>query len=89
VLGHWFGDGAEGRSFWLNVITELKNRGVKEVFITSVDALRAGAATRGDPALHRASSTSRRKTVNVNIDLRSPQIFGIKMGSSAHFVQPG
>ncbi len=39
VLGHWVGDGAEGSSFWLNVITELKNRGVQEVFIACVDGL--------------------------------------------------
>lgn len=39
VLGHWVGSGAEGSSFWLNVITELKNRGVQDVFIASVDGL--------------------------------------------------
>lgn len=39
VLGHWVGDGAEGSSFWLNVITELKNRGVQNVFIACVDGL--------------------------------------------------
>src|SRR3990172_4256863 len=39
VLGHWVGDGAEGSSFWLNVISELKNRGVQEVFIACVDGL--------------------------------------------------
>jgi putative transposase len=39
VLGHWVGDGAEGSGFWLNVITELKNRGVQEVFIACVDGL--------------------------------------------------
>ncbi|MCA9902480.1 MAG: IS256 family transposase, partial [Anaerolineae bacterium] len=39
VLGHWIGSGAEGSSFWLNVITELKNRGVQDVFIASVDGL--------------------------------------------------
>jgi putative transposase len=39
VLGHWVGDGSEGSSFWLNVITELKNRGVQDVFIACVDGL--------------------------------------------------
>jgi hypothetical protein len=33
------GDGAEGSGFWLNVITELKNRGVQDVFIAGVDGL--------------------------------------------------
>lgn len=39
VLGHWLGDGAEGSSFWLNVITAVKNRGVQDVFIACVDGL--------------------------------------------------
>lgn len=39
VLGHWVGDGAEGSSFWLSVITELKNRGVQDVFLACVDGL--------------------------------------------------
>lgn len=39
VLGHWVGSGAEGSSFWLNVITELKNRGIQDVFIACVDGL--------------------------------------------------
>jgi putative transposase len=39
VLGHWVGNGGEGSSFWLNVITELKNRGVQDVFIACVDGL--------------------------------------------------
>jgi transposase-like protein len=39
VLGHWVGDGAEGSSFWLSVITELKNRGVQDVFIACVDGV--------------------------------------------------
>ena len=28
ILGLWAGDGGEGAKFWLNVCTELKNRGV-------------------------------------------------------------
>ncbi len=39
VLGHWIGDGAEGANFWLSVITDLQNRGVRDVFIASVDGL--------------------------------------------------
>ncbi len=39
VLGHWTGDGEEGASFWLAVVTDLKNRGVKDVFIACVDGL--------------------------------------------------
>ncbi len=39
VLGHWIGDGAEGANFWLSVLTDLKNRGVEDIFIASVDGL--------------------------------------------------
>jgi putative transposase len=37
VLGLWVGQ-AEGAKFWLQVLTELKNRGVADVFIACVDA---------------------------------------------------
>jgi putative transposase len=39
ALGHWVSDGPEGASFWLSVVTDLKNRGVKDIFIASVDGL--------------------------------------------------
>jgi putative transposase len=39
VLGHWVSDGEEGASFWLSVVTDLRNRGVEEVFIACVDGL--------------------------------------------------
>lgn len=39
VLGHWISDGAEGASFWLGVVTDLKNRGVQDIFIAAVDGL--------------------------------------------------
>jgi len=39
VLGHWVGDGAEGASFWLNVVTDLQTRGVADIFIACVDGL--------------------------------------------------
>lgn len=39
VLGHWVGDGHEGASFWLNVLTDLNNRGVEDILIASVDGL--------------------------------------------------
>lgn len=39
VLGHWVGDGAEGANFWLSVISDLQSRGVKDIFIASVDGL--------------------------------------------------
>ena len=33
ILGIWAGDGGEGARFWLQVLTELKNRGVEDVLI--------------------------------------------------------
>lgn len=40
VLGHWVGEGAEGANFWLNVVTDLQNRGVEDIFIACVDGLK-------------------------------------------------
>lgn len=40
VLGHWIGAGGEGANFWLSVITDLKNRGVEDILIASVDGLK-------------------------------------------------
>ena len=39
VLGHWVSDGEEGASFWLSVVTDLRNRGVEDIFIACVDGL--------------------------------------------------
>jgi putative transposase len=39
VLGMWLGKGDEGSKFWLSVLTELKNRGVKDVLIVCCDGL--------------------------------------------------
>lgn len=39
VLGLWIGEN-EGAKFWLRVFTELKNRGVQDIFIACVDGLR-------------------------------------------------
>ena len=39
VLGMWAAEN-EGAKFWLSVVTELKNRGVRDVFIACVDGLK-------------------------------------------------
>lgn len=39
VLGLWIAQ-AEGAKFWLQVVTELKNRGVQDIFIACVDGLK-------------------------------------------------
>jgi putative transposase len=38
LLGLWIGE-QEGSKFWLNVLTELKNRGVRDMLIACVDGL--------------------------------------------------
>lgn len=39
VLGIWASDN-EGSKFWMQVVTELKNRGVQDIFIACVDGLK-------------------------------------------------
>ncbi len=39
ILGMWTAE-TEGAKFWLQVVTELKNRGVKDIFIACVDGLK-------------------------------------------------
>ena len=39
VLGLWIGQ-AEGAKFWLKIVTELKNRGVQDIYIACVDGLK-------------------------------------------------
>jgi len=39
VLGLWI-EKTEGAKFWLQVVTELKNRGIKDIFIACVDGLK-------------------------------------------------
>lgn len=39
VLGLWIGQ-AEGAKFWLKIVTELRNRGVADIFIACVDGLK-------------------------------------------------
>ena len=39
LLGLWMSEN-EGAKFWLSVLTELKNRGVKDVLVTCVDGLK-------------------------------------------------
>jgi putative transposase len=39
VLGMWASEG-EGAKFWLSVVTELKNRGVADIYVACVDGLK-------------------------------------------------
>jgi putative transposase len=40
ILGLWSGTGGEGAKFWLSVLTDLKNRGVRDVFFVVCDGLK-------------------------------------------------
>ena len=40
VLGLWAGTGGEGLKFWLAVLTDLRNRGVADVFLLVCDGLK-------------------------------------------------
>lgn len=40
ILGLWVGNGGEGAKYWLQVLTEIKNRGVADVCIVVCDGLK-------------------------------------------------
>lgn len=40
TLGLWAGDGGEGAKYWLQVLTEIKNRGVEDVCMVVCDGLK-------------------------------------------------
>ena len=40
VLGLWAGTGGEGARFWMSVLTDLKNRGIRDVFFLVCDGLK-------------------------------------------------
>ncbi len=39
ILGMWLGSGGEGSKFWLSILNELKNRGIKDILIACCDGL--------------------------------------------------
>jgi putative transposase len=40
ILGLWAGAGGEGAKFWMSVLTDLRNRGVKDAFFVVCDGLK-------------------------------------------------
>jgi transposase-like protein len=40
ILGLWAGSGGEGAKFWMAVLTDLRNRGIKDVFFVVCDGLK-------------------------------------------------
>src|SRR5882762_7135770 len=43
ILGLWAGTGGEGAKFWMSVLTDLRNRGIKDVFFVVCDGLKGPA----------------------------------------------
>lgn len=41
VLGRWAGTGGEGAKFWISVVTDIRNRGTRDVFILICDGLKS------------------------------------------------
>jgi transposase-like protein len=40
ILGLWAGSGGEGAKFWMSVLTDLRNRGMRDVFFVVCDGLK-------------------------------------------------
>ena len=40
ILGLWAGQGGEGAKFWMSVLTDLRNRGVRDTFFVVCDGLK-------------------------------------------------
>jgi putative transposase len=40
ILGLWAGSGGEGAKFWMSVLTDLRNRGLRDVFFVVCDGLK-------------------------------------------------
>jgi transposase-like protein len=40
ILGLWAGTGGEGAKFWMAVLTDLRNRGIQDVFFVVCDGLK-------------------------------------------------
>ena len=40
ILGLWAGSGGEGAKFWMSVLTDLRNRGIKDTFFVVCDGLK-------------------------------------------------
>ena len=57
VLGMWAAE-TEGAKFWLSILTELKNRGVKDILIACVDGLKGFPKRSRQPIPRRRSNSA-------------------------------
>src|ERR1700750_523194 len=58
VLGLWMGSGGEGAKFWMSVLTDLRNRGVRDVFFLVCDGLKGLPDVGGHTLPHAVVQTS-------------------------------
>ena len=75
VLGLWTG-ASEGAKFWLSVLMELRNRGVKDIYLVCVDGLRTGTNRLSKPRLRRCAgrvAISRLDDCASGVENRPPQ----------------
>ena len=49
IPGLWAGTGGDGAKFWMSVLTDLKNRGVRDVFFVVCDGLKGLPEVAGNP----------------------------------------
>ena len=48
ILGLWAGSGGEGAKFWMSVLTDIRNRGVRDTFFVVCDGLKGLAEVVGN-----------------------------------------
>ena len=58
ILGLWAGAGGEGAKFWMSVLTDLRNRGVRDVFFVVCDGLKGLPEVLGNVWPHTIVQTS-------------------------------
>ena len=76
ILGIWAGDGGEGAKFWLSVLTEIKNRGVADVYIVVCDGLQGIAGCDQHGVGTRCCADMRDSSDTQHISVRRAAILG-------------
>ncbi len=85
ILGLWAGEGGEGAKYWHHVLTEIKNRGAKDVCIVVCDGLSGLADAVSSVWPQAIVQTSCDPPVAQQLPLRQPQgLAGDRPGPQAH-----
>ncbi|SCG60430.1 Transposase, Mutator family [Micromonospora halophytica] len=74
ILGLWAGDGGEGAKFWLQVLTELKNRGAADACMVVCDGRKGLPDAIGEVWLEAVVQTTSRQGAPTRIRHRIPSI---------------